>query len=283
VLSLIVVILAVSPAVHLAQSNQPPKDRYVAVNGIRLHYVEWSTRGDALLFLTSFGGSAHEFDTLAPSFASRFRVLAVTRRGQPPSDQPPTGYDPRTLAEDIRAFLDAMGIDKVTLAGYSIAGVEETLFASRYPERVSRLVYLDALGDPKSAYELATNPATQYPLPLPDPPGPLSQIARGARQADPDYTKVQAPALAFAVIYDKPFVPPNAGAQLRARLIARYQQYGQPFEEKQRAHFRRDMKRGRIVELRGTDHSGFMKDPSQQAIIVREMLKFLSEPSTSRQ
>src|SRR3954454_5613365 len=115
------------------QANPPAEDRFVVVGRIRLHYVDWGGTGVPLLFLTSFGASAHEFDQLAPRFTDRFHVLGLTRRGQPPSDVPSGGYDTGTLVEDIRGVLDVLGIARVAVAGYSIAGVEETLFAARYP------------------------------------------------------------------------------------------------------------------------------------------------------
>jgi pimeloyl-ACP methyl ester carboxylesterase len=61
--------------------------------------VEWGGSGDVLLFLTPLGASAHEFDDFAPEFTDHFRVLGVTRRGQSPSERPPSGYDTATLAE----------------------------------------------------------------------------------------------------------------------------------------------------------------------------------------
>ena len=70
------------------------------------------------------------------------------------------------------------------MVGYSIVGREVTLFATTYPDRVGTLVYLDATGDPKSAYELATSPATAHPLGIHEPDGALGQISRGAREAD---------------------------------------------------------------------------------------------------
>jgi len=144
------------------QTDLPrPKDGFVTANSIRLHYVDWGGTGPALLFLTGLGDSAHAFDSLAPSFTDRFRVLGLTRRGQGQSDKPEAGYDPRSLAEDIRAFLDAMNIERVTLAGFSAAGSEETRFAGTYPSRVEKLVYLDAADDYKSGYELATNPRSK--------------------------------------------------------------------------------------------------------------------------
>jgi hypothetical protein len=85
-----------------------------------------------------------------------------------------------------------------------------------------------------------------------------------------------APALAFCVIYSAPFIPPNADDEMKTRLVERWTKFGHPFEIAQREHFRRDMKRSRIVELHDTDHNAFLNDPAQRSIIVREMNAFLS-------
>lgn len=124
-----------------------PKSDFVPVNGIRLHYLDWGGEGPALVFLTGMGSSAYIYNSFAPRFTDRFRVLALTRRGHGDSDYPETGYDPDTLVADIRQFMDALHIKKVVLAGHSLAGVELTHFAATHPERVEKLIYLDALDD----------------------------------------------------------------------------------------------------------------------------------------
>jgi pimeloyl-ACP methyl ester carboxylesterase len=60
---------------------------------------------------------------------------------------PENGYDQATLVEDIRGFLDSQGLRRVHLIGSATAGEEITRFASKYPERVGSLVYLDAAYD----------------------------------------------------------------------------------------------------------------------------------------
>ena len=124
-----------------------PKSDFVHVNGIRLHYLDWGGDGQTLIFLTGMGSSAYIFGGFAPLFIDKFRVLALTRRGQGNSDYPESGYDADTLTEDIRQFMDSLNIDKAILAGHSLAGVELTHFAATSPERVEKLVYLDALDD----------------------------------------------------------------------------------------------------------------------------------------
>lgn len=124
-----------------------PKSDFVHVNGIRLHYLDWGGEGPALIFLTGMGSSAYIYNKFAPRFTDRFHVLALTRRGHGDSDYPEAGYDADTLTEDIRQFMDHLKVEKAVLAGHSLAGVELTHFAATYPERVDKLVYLEALDD----------------------------------------------------------------------------------------------------------------------------------------
>jgi pimeloyl-ACP methyl ester carboxylesterase len=123
------------------------KSDFVDSTGIRLHYLDWGGNGPTLIFLTGMGSSAYIFNKFAPRFNDKFRVLALTRRGQGDSDYPEAGYDADTLTEDIRQFMDRLHVEKAILAGHSLAGVELTHFAATYPARVEKLIYLDALDD----------------------------------------------------------------------------------------------------------------------------------------
>jgi len=136
-----------------------PKSDFVNVNGIRLHYLDWGGSGPTLLFLTGMGSSAYIYNNFAPRFKDNFRVLALTRRGHGDSDYPDFGYDADTLVEDIRQFMDVLNIEKAILVGHSLAGVELTHFAGTFPERVSKLIYLDALDDRRKEHTInADNP-----------------------------------------------------------------------------------------------------------------------------
>jgi pimeloyl-ACP methyl ester carboxylesterase len=129
--------------------------------GVQLHMLDFGGQGEVLLFLPGLGDTAHIFRGFAPRFTDRFRVLALTRRGHGESEQPAEGYELDALAADIAASLDALGIERAHLAGHSIAGAELTLFAARFPERVGKLVYLDA------AYDRSTQEAVLEADPVP--------------------------------------------------------------------------------------------------------------------
>lgn len=129
------------------RDKSPHRSAFTEANGVRLHYLDWGGKGEALLFLPGLGQSAHIYDELAPQFKDKFRVLALTRRGQGESGKPETGYETTVLTEDLKQFLDNLKIGRVILAGHSMAGKELALFAALYPKRVKKLVFLDAAFD----------------------------------------------------------------------------------------------------------------------------------------
>lgn len=131
--------------------TSPHKSDFARVNGVNLHYLDWGGMGDVLLFIPGLGCNAHIFDDIAPRFCDKFHVMAFTRRGHGESDHPETGYDIDTLTEDIHQFLDRVGIGKVILAGHSMANIELSHFNAMYPERVNKLIFLDAAYDRTSA------------------------------------------------------------------------------------------------------------------------------------
>lgn len=152
-------------------------DRRAAVaSDVTLHVRDWQTAPTrhVIVLLAGLGANAHCFDSLAPALARHARVLAVSRRGYGQSDKPLPGasrrYDPPALVADLLALLDALGIDRVVLAGHSIAGNELTLFAGRHPQRVRGLVYLDTTFDytqpvPWDGEPPPDNPALEEPQP----------------------------------------------------------------------------------------------------------------------
>ena len=122
--------------------SSPHREGFVTVNGVRLEYLDWGGTGEALILIHGLGDNPHIFDDLAPSFTGRFHVIAYARRGQGRSDTRGP-YDNDTLTEDLRGLMDALGIDKADLVGWSMGGNEITAMAARHPERVVRVVYLD--------------------------------------------------------------------------------------------------------------------------------------------
>lgn len=117
--------------------------------GVRLEVLEWPGPGRSVVLLAGSGNSAHVFDEFAPGLAQRWHVYAITRRGYGASSRPPAGYGDQRLADDVLQVLDSLAIAAPVLVGHSMAGGELTTVGRRHSDRLSGLVYLDALGDPR--------------------------------------------------------------------------------------------------------------------------------------
>lgn len=122
-----------------------PAARFVTIaKDVQIEVLDWGGTGRPLVLLPGLGSSAHVFNTFAPTLAQRYRVLGISRRGYGASTIASTGYRTDSLANDVLAVLDSLGLTKPVLAGWSFGGAEMSSIAARAPERVSGLVYLDA-------------------------------------------------------------------------------------------------------------------------------------------
>ena len=139
--------------------------------GVRLHYLDFGGNGEPVVLLAGLGNTAHAFDDFAPALTGRHRVIALTRRGFGESSHPVSGYDTPRLVEDILVALDRLHVDRAILIGHSIAGEEMTRFAGEHPDRVAKLVYLDAAYD-RVLGDSLINRVFPAPLDIPGRPGP---------------------------------------------------------------------------------------------------------------
>jgi non-heme chloroperoxidase len=83
----------------------------------------------------------------APKLALSYHVYGVTRRGYGVSSAPvPTNgnYSADRLGDDVLAVFEALKLNRPVLVGHSIAGEELSSIATRHPEKVAGLIYLDA-------------------------------------------------------------------------------------------------------------------------------------------
>jgi non-heme chloroperoxidase len=125
-----------------------PTVQFVTVDkDVKLEVLDWGGSGRPMVFLSGLGNSAHVFDEFAPKFTSQYHVYGITRRGYGASSVPPvsgSNYSADRLGDDVLAVMDALKIEKAVLVGHSIAGEELSSVATRHPERVAGLIYLDA-------------------------------------------------------------------------------------------------------------------------------------------
>ncbi len=116
--------------------------------GVRLPYVSVGpSSATPVMLLHAWGESRRSFDRLMPILANTVHAVAVDQRGHGDADRPSTGYSLASLAEDILAFMDALGISSAVLLGSSSGGYVAQQVSIINPGRVIGLVLV---GSPRS-------------------------------------------------------------------------------------------------------------------------------------
>jgi pimeloyl-ACP methyl ester carboxylesterase len=155
-----------------------------ADTSVRLEVLDWGGQGRPLVLLAGLGNTAHIFDDFAPKLARNYHVYGITRRGFGVSSVPANGYGADRLGDDVLAVLEGLHLAAPVLGGHSIAGEELSSIASRHPDRVAGLVYLDAAHpyafDNGKGWSLEDNLEMMKSIPRPPPPAKTDMASPAA-------------------------------------------------------------------------------------------------------
>jgi pimeloyl-ACP methyl ester carboxylesterase len=136
------------PAAAVAQVHELPnvplvaggwQDKFwVHPDGTKFHYLEWGT-GTPVILIHGSGGTALNWmaNGLGESLAKTNRVLAIDMRGHGQTVGPDGKRQRRTpnMDLDVLAFMDAMGIQRAHIGGFSMGGSITSQLMARAPER----------------------------------------------------------------------------------------------------------------------------------------------------
>ena len=123
-----------------------PQDKYLDVNGLRLHYLDWGNDGyQTMLVLHGFMAHAHVWDDFALNFRSRYHVIALDQRGHGESQwSNEMAYTVEDHFVDIINFVEILGLKNLILIGHSMGGRNALFYAAYNSHNVSRLILVDA-------------------------------------------------------------------------------------------------------------------------------------------
>jgi pimeloyl-ACP methyl ester carboxylesterase len=118
--------------------------RSVAKSGpVELAYTVEGEGEEAVLLIMGLGGRAADWASIFPSaLAERYKVIRYDHRGVGASPAAAGGYSLSDMARDATAVLDAVGVARAHVVGYSMGGMISELIATEYADRVERLVLL---------------------------------------------------------------------------------------------------------------------------------------------
>ena len=89
------------------------------VNGIQLHYVTGG-KGDPIVLLHGWPETWYAWHHIMPALAKNYTVIAPDLRGLGDSSKPTTGYDGKTVAEDVHQLVTQLGFKSIFLVGHDI-------------------------------------------------------------------------------------------------------------------------------------------------------------------
>lgn len=143
----VVAALVVSALVnrHLAnraERGNPPKGRFLEIDGVRLHYVERG-EGQPLVLLHGNGSMIQDFESsgLIEMAAKKYRVIAFDRPGYGHSERPRgTIWTPEAQSDLIQNALARLGVSRATVLGHSWGASVAVSLALKYPAMVGSLV-----------------------------------------------------------------------------------------------------------------------------------------------
>ncbi|MEO6912469.1 MAG: alpha/beta hydrolase [Candidatus Baltobacteraceae bacterium] len=193
--------------------------------------LDWGGNGTPIVLLAGLGNTGHDFFGIVAPLTKNHHVYSITRRGFGRSSNPaPTAanYSADRLADDVIAVMDQLHIEKPILIGHSIAGEELSDIGTRYANRVSALIYLEA------GYWFAYSAGKPNPdandTPAPGEP-PMPPVGAAVLKGEQSFKgPIDVPILAiYAYPHDAQFQPPQdrapseittENAEANAQIIA---------------------------------------------------------------
>jgi pimeloyl-ACP methyl ester carboxylesterase len=137
-----ILVLAMTTCIAARAQNRI-NDRFADVNGVKLHY-SMAGKGDLVILLHGYAQNSHMWRPLIPELARCHTVIAPDLRGFGQSAKPASGYDKKTMAQDIHALATSLGFKKSIVVGHDIGLMVAYAYAAQYPSEVERIVLMDA-------------------------------------------------------------------------------------------------------------------------------------------
>jgi pimeloyl-ACP methyl ester carboxylesterase len=117
--------------------------RNAQANGVRIYYVAGG-KGSAVVLLHGFAQTGHMWGPVMGELAKRHTVIVPDLRGAGGSEKPESGYDKKTMAQDIQALAKSLGHERAIVVGHDIGLMVAYAYAAQFPQATEKVVLMDA-------------------------------------------------------------------------------------------------------------------------------------------
>src|SRR5215211_1765368 len=129
----------------LASQTTAPTEKETLVFGQKIRYLEAGS-GPTVILLHGLGGSSQAWQFNIAPLAEKFHVFVPDQIGFGKSDKPLVDYRIRTYVDFLDQFCKQLKIQRASLVGGSMGGWVAAMFTAAFPDRVDKLVLVDAGG-----------------------------------------------------------------------------------------------------------------------------------------
>ena len=140
-----------------AQTAKPIaiEDRFAEVNGIKVHYL-FAGKGNPVILLHGYAETSRMWRPLMVELAKTHTVVAPDLRGFGQTTKAESGYNKKTMAQDVHALVASLGYQHEQVVGHDIGLMVAYAYAAQYPKEVDRIALMDAflpgVGDWKNVW-----------------------------------------------------------------------------------------------------------------------------------
>src|SRR5271167_1791862 len=110
----------------------------VKANGITMNYEQQGT-GEPLVLIPYLAADHACYAFQVADYAKHFTCISVDPRGAGETDKPVGTYSTQLFADDVAAFMQAIGIDRAHVSGLSLGAATGMWLAAKHPQKVKSL------------------------------------------------------------------------------------------------------------------------------------------------
>ena len=130
-----------------AWAEKNAKGKFIDLDGHSTHYIE-KGEGEVIILLHGFFYDSYLWERNIDVLAEQFKVYALDLWGFGYSTRESLDYCYQLYSDQVLTFMDALGIQKASLAGQSMGGGTAIWFSVQHRQRVNKLILVDAAGVP---------------------------------------------------------------------------------------------------------------------------------------